>query len=134
VLSCGRSPFTNKDYQPNSTIQSNNTLEGAIVFGQADVVIRPYWRVGPVVGDECKLLLVLSDKQGHPKNPPNNFSIFLWMPTMGHASYPVTLNRIADGVYEANDIYFTMDGLWQIHFELSDQGRMIEEVKWSLTL
>jgi len=134
LTACGRSPFTNENYNPSQLVQGQNTLQGALAFPQQGLFIRPFWRNGPVVGDEGQLLIVVSDKDGHPKNPSGQLSLYLWMPDMGHGSYPVSLKQIAIGVFEASEIYFTMDGLWDIHFQILREGQVLEEIRWPLTL
>ena len=49
--------------------------------------------------------------------------VVLWMPSMGHGSSPVTVERLATGLYRANRVFFTMKGDWEIRFQTaSDQA------------
>ena len=78
--------------------------------------------------------ILLLNSDGSSVSTNNDLRIKLWMPTMGHGSFPVEVRQIAFGVYEVSDIFFTMPGLWDIHFQIYENGNYIEEVKWSLDL
>ena len=52
----------------------------------------------------------------------------------GHGSFPVTLEKIADGVFLASEVFFSMPGYWDIHFQVFDGDELKEEVKWGLEL
>ena len=54
---------------------------------------------------------------------------------MGHGSFPVTIKKVGEGVYEASEIFFTMPGRWDVHFELYDnQGKIVDESLWPIEL
>ena len=49
-----------------------------------------------------------------------NPKIILWMPSMGHGSSPVTVERLSVGLYRAKNVFFTMKGDWEIRFQTSN--------------
>lgn len=52
--------------------------------------------------------------------------VVLWMPSMGHGSSPVTVERLSTGVYRATRVFFTMKGDWEIRFQTaSDQATYV---------
>jgi len=59
-----------------------------------------------------------------PLNEPN---ILLWMPSMGHGSSPVSMERIDVGHYRAREIFFIMAGDWDIHYQLKSGSDVVEE-------
>lgn len=59
-------------------------------------------------------------------------SVFLWMPSMGHGSSPVTLEHLGVGKYRATNVFFVMKGDWQIHFQVSDGKGAADEAVLSL--
>jgi hypothetical protein len=135
LLSCGKSPFLPGDLQPSQKIQGTFQAQTSkLQFVESKFIITPYWKSGPLIGDESKLLLILTDAQATPVDAPDEFKLMLWMPSMGHGSYPVVVNRLGVGIYEASEVYFTMEGDWDIHFQFWQSGNLSEEVKWSLIL
>ena len=53
--------------------------------------------------------------------------ILLWMPSMGHGSSPVKIERLDVGVFKASEIFFIMPGPWDIRYQLKDGSDVIEE-------
>jgi hypothetical protein len=54
-------------------------------------------------------------------------TVMLWMPSMGHGSSPVTVERLSTGVYRASRVFFTMKGDWEIHVQSKDGGEVHDE-------
>jgi hypothetical protein len=134
LFSCGKSPFTETE-QPPGKIGGYQPLTSDIFLATEDINVSSYWRVGPVVGDECKLLVVMTDRENRPVSPSKKFNLMLWMPTMGHGSFPITVKETSTGVFEATELFFTMPGYWDIHFQLLDENNdVFDEVKWGMTL
>ena len=133
LYSCGKSPFLD-DIKNGDNTKGLSTLEGGLHFKDSDYKLDAFWRTGPLLFDESKILVLVTNKQGSPINFSNEFRTKLWMPGMGHGSYPITVSNIAIGIYELSEVYFTMPGLWDIHFQHFDGDKLIEEVKWSLDL
>lgn len=48
----------------------------------------------------------------------NQISVVLWMPSMGHGSSPVNVEKIAPGIYRAEKVFFNMKGDWEIQFKI----------------
>jgi len=133
LVGCGDSPFLEED-SGNHQTQVIQGLETGLLFASAGITVKSYWRDGPNIGDESKLLIVLLGQDGTPLSEDLDLRLKLWMPTMGHGSFPVTLSRLANGVYEAREIFFTMPGYWDIHFQIFQENNLDEEVKWGLNL
>lgn len=59
----------------------------------------------------------------------------LWMPSMGHGSSPVSLQKLDTGTYKVSDVFFIMPGEWEIRFKLKDStGQLIDEAIYSLRI
>lgn len=56
------------------------------------------------------------------EDPQDAPAVVLWMPSMGHGSSPVTVERVAAGTYRASQVFFTMRGDWEIRFQLKDKN------------
>jgi len=132
--SCGDSPFLNEE-SPSSEVVGNQNLtsEGLLLNGE-QLKIQPFWREGPFVLNQSRLLIVVTDLEGVPVTPELELKVMLWMPDMGHGSFPVDVVEIDEGVFEAKEIFFTMPGYWDIHFQLTQSEEVLEEVKWPLNL
>jgi hypothetical protein len=63
-----------------------------------------------------------------------NVSVALFMPSMGHGSSPITVERLDVGTYRAKNVFFTMAGNWEIQFMLkagdavTDQA--VIDIRW----
>lgn len=132
--SCGDSPFLNEE-SPSSEIAGNQNLNSeGLLFNGEQLKIQPFWREGPFVLNQSRLLIVVTNLEGVPVSPELELNVMLWMPDMGHGSFPVDVIEIDEGVYEAKEIFFTMPGYWDIHFQLTQREEVLEEVKWPLNL
>jgi hypothetical protein len=60
--------------------------------------------------------------------------ISLWMPSMGHGSRPVVVEKTATGVYKASKIFFIMPGEWEIRFQLKEDKDVVDQVIEKITL
>lgn len=58
---------------------------------------------------------------------PGTLSVELWMPSMGHGSSPVTVDKLDVGTFRATDVFFTMPGDWEIRLQLRE-GASVEQV------
>ena len=47
-------------------------------------------------------------------------TVILWMPSMGHGSSPVTLERIDTGTYRASRVFFSMPGEWELRVQVKN--------------
>ena len=132
LISCGDSPLLSDE--PSKDIRGIAGLESSARVELADLFIQPIFNGRPsVFGIESMVFLVF-DKAGKLTSPNTDIGIKLWMPEHGHGSYPVDVKEISEGIYQANEIIFTMPGLWDLHFQLKRDGKVVSEVKWPYTL
>ena len=54
-------------------------------------------------------------------------AVVLWMPSMGHGSSPVTVERLDVGTYRAKNVFFVMKGEWDIRFQVKDGSDVKDE-------
>ncbi len=47
-------------------------------------------------------------------------SVVLWMPSMGHGSSPVTVDRLDTGTFRASRVFFSMPGEWEIRVQVKN--------------
>lgn len=53
-----------------------------------------------------------------PLDLPGDIAVVLWMPSMGHGSSPVTVEKLDVGTYRASRVFFSMKGDWDLRFQL----------------
>jgi hypothetical protein len=49
-----------------------------------------------------------------PIEAGDELQVVLWMPSMGHGSSPVGVEKVDTGTFRASDVFFTMPGDWEI--------------------
>ena len=69
-------------------------------------------------------------------DPSLTVSAKLWMPSMGHGSSPVTVQRHLDasgaalpGIFDVSKVYFSMPGPWEVWLQLKQDGKVVEQAK-----
>ena len=133
-MGCGESPFINDEKNPGDLVVARPSAESKLTLTKKNLIVHPFFRVGPSVGDENNLLIIITDKSSKAIDHSLDLRVMLWMPTMGHGSFPVTVTETSSGVFEASEIFFTMPGYWDVHFQIYENNNLIEEVKWGFTL
>lgn len=131
LTSCGKSPFTGSLSDP---FRGDDSLETKLRFETEALTITREWNKGPLLYDSSKITISFLDTAGNRADPVGSFKAYLWMPNMGHGSYPITITKVAVGIYELTDVYFTMGGLWDFHLQLEENGNIYDSVSWPLTL
>ena len=54
-------------------------------------------------------------------------AVVLWMPSMGHGSSPVKVDKLDTGTYRAKNVFFTMGGSWEIRIQLKSGNDIADE-------
>lgn len=128
LVSCGKSPLLLK--KPNQEIPGQNKFESDKTFQSTGHQINLTW-LGPINSTVPGHFLLITKKNDVMSDLPAGFSVFLWMPSMGHGSSPVTLKKLDTGIYDVSDVYFIMDGDWQIRIQLKNNETILEEVNFT---
>jgi len=97
------------------------------------------WTRGPISPDESEFLLKFwdaetSSENGPYEDPTSTLSVVLWMPSMGHGSSPVTIEKIETGIYRVRRVYFIMPGEWEIRTFLKVGTTITDQATVTLTL
>jgi hypothetical protein len=90
------------------------------------------WEKRPTEEETGSFLLRLNPAPGaETGGAPVDFvvppEVVLWMPSMGHGSSPVTVSRVAVGVYRVSQVFFVMPGDWQIKIKLKSGNVILDE-------
>lgn len=130
LFSCGKSPLlTPVEY---GVIKGNHAQEVNLKFNSTSQEITIKWLTNTNTNEEAKALIILT-KNGSITDPDNfNLNAFLWMKSMGHGSSPIVVKKIAPGIYQLEEIYFSMSGDWQLHLTLNSSTTKIEDLEYSM--
>lgn len=60
--------------------------------------------------------------------------VILWMPSMGHGSTAVKVERVDIGGYRASEVLFVMPGEWEIKFQVKEGSSIQDEAVVALTI
>lgn len=52
---------------------------------------------------------------------PLGSEVYLWMPSMGHGGPDIQLTEISQGIYQLSEIYFIMEGDWQVIIKIPNK-------------
>lgn len=108
--SCGKPPLLNKQ---ESLKHSTHYQSVRVNDYSADL----YWNESPKAYSylsaqlEFRVNNILSSL-------PLGSEVYLWMPSMGHGGPDIRLEEISQGIYKLDEIYFIMEGDWQIIIKL----------------
>jgi hypothetical protein len=129
LLSCGKSPLLN---QKGNNVSGSFGIEAQKVFRSSGIKLNITWLTNINSSEQAEAVLITT-KNGVLTDLPAPYSIYLWMPSMNHGSSPITITRLSPGVYKLTDIYFIMDGLWQLRIQLKSTTP-IEEIFFEYNL
>lgn len=100
-----------------------------IFFKNGSVQIDLQFVKPPQVGEES--MMIVQAKEARTQQPVDlheELSVELWMPSMGHGSAPTQVERILNqygdrvvGAYRVRNMYFVMDGEWEVRVILVDE-------------
>ena len=130
ILSCGKSPILN---QKDIYASGNYHLQTPKIFRSNGIKLSLSWLTAVNSTDKGEAFL-LTSKDGVLTDLPLPFSLFLWMPTMNHGSSPISITQLSTGVYKLSDIYFIMDGQWQLRAQLKSGNIVLEEIFFEFNL
>lgn len=68
----------------------------------------------PTVNAETAFMTHFTTDASVDVNLIQNVEVKLWMPDMGHGSYPVVVKQLDAVHYQVTEAYFIMSGLWQV--------------------
>jgi hypothetical protein len=115
----------------NNTNGSLRDSAGTEIRGKS-YTLNATWTVGPNTEFENRLLLFITNENGARVDIPFDLDMYLWMPEMGHGSFPFTQTKIAVGIYEITEVFFTMGGYWDLHIDFIENNQIVEEIKWPI--
>lgn len=111
---------------------THNKHQGAcnMYYSQSQLCADMAWLKTPTEQEQGSFDLKFYSKESLDQLISPNFDVFvlLWMPGMGHGSSPVTVSKLSEGHYRVSNVFFVMKGEWEIHIQIKDGDKLIEEV------
>lgn len=106
------------------------------IFKTENLCLKTAWVQRPSESTYGEMTLHFVDPSDETRfiDPKSDPFIVLWMPSMGHGSSPVTIERIDVGRYKASEIFFIMPGAWDIRYQLKSGTDVVEEKIQKITL
>jgi hypothetical protein len=123
-VNCAKANYKEVDANLDLVNQQNTPCEKSLV--QSSLCVDLTWK--QLQTDDQRGMFEL--KFYHLENPnllvepPQTLGVTLWMPSMGHGSAPVTIEKLSDGHYLVSDVYFVMSGDWDIRVQ-QKQGKTV---------
>jgi len=110
--------------------------ECTVVFTTEALCLRAQWVQFPSESTFGEMSLTFTDLEDSNRklDPRASVAIVLWMPSMGHGSSPVTIERINVGEFRASDVFFIMPGPWDIRYQLKSGDDVLEEQIQKITI
>ena len=137
LSACARPDYLN----PSEINGAQNSVHQSCTLNlaQSGLCASLTWTQGPVSPTESEFILKFWNATGSSENgpyvdPTNTLAVVLWMPSMGHGSSPVTIERLEPGVYRVRRVYFIMPGEWEIRTFLKNGATVIDQATVTLTL
>lgn len=136
MLGCDAPIFSMKSNEkPRYIAPSEKTnFSCDVEFKKVDLCMSMQWLVAPSTSEEAKLEIRFLEAEGLlAKKIAYDFKMELWMPHHGHGSADVLITE-ENGVYHAENIWFIMPGLWELRFQLLNEGQVVDEVVVDINL
>lgn len=134
IASCGRPPLLKKLSKENGSPGVITALESQAGFKTTGQEIKIQWLTALNTNGEGKALVILSKNGSIFSDDRFTLGAYLWMKSMGHGSSPVVVTKIAEGIYQLSEIYFTMTGSWQLHVTLNQGNKVVEDSEYDYTI
>jgi len=112
--------------EKNNEATITTGLETQKIFKTTNQSLAINW-LSPVNSTDEGHALLIVKQQNTATDLPGAFGVSLWMPTMGHGSSPIRIKKLGTGIYDLSQIYFIMDGLWQLRIRLKNGSTVTDE-------
>lgn len=139
MYSCGKSPlFTSQ--APEKIIVQNSNSYYVHKLDNSDYSFGLEWIKLPKFNENSPFKLRFWNKNNTlwgPYQAVNNLCVFLWMKMPDgseHGSSPVVISEIKkadETIYLVNEVYFVMNGVWQIRIRLIEDGQCRSDIHQS---
>ncbi|WII71622.1 serine protease spb1 [Bdellovibrio sp. 22V] len=113
------------DYVSSGDLQKQmdpHAKQQSIMFPVSQAPGTLEWLTPPSSSEASSLLLSFASPL------PAELSALLWMPSMGHGSAPVKIEKLDETHYRITNIYFIMPGDWEVRLYLKKNSQTVDEL------
>jgi hypothetical protein len=123
LVSCAQPNYADDSARAGANGSAQENDQAPRCFANKGPCVTVDWEQLPTESDFGSFFFHTS-----PGDPPLPPSVLLWMPSMGHGSSPVTVEKTGVGEYHATKVFFAMKGVWQLRFQLKSGREVKDEV------
>lgn len=127
--------------KPNYVDELEGKIDGVtgacgFLFFSENICLKTHWTQKPTESTYGEMILSFVDRTDQSRliDPLAEPVIVLWMPSMGHGSSPVKIERLDIGKFRASEIFFIMPGPWDIRYQLKNGSQIVEEKIQKVTI
>jgi hypothetical protein len=118
--------------------ERNKTLSNScpVRFSKINICAQIKWMANANTSTEAVFHLKFDPAQFNSKPiVQENLEVYLWMPSMGHGSSPVTIKKTAQNdTFEISKIFFIMPGIWDVHFKIKNAGQELDHAVYRMSI
>ena len=123
MAACARPDYVNASELSPAAQKPGGTC--AYPLDKVSLCLEARWEQTP---DSTKYNSMTVTLKGDNVGAFDEFTALLWMPSMGHGSSPVRIEKIDDHTYRIYDMYFVMRGDWEVRIVLKAAGQNVDQV------
>jgi hypothetical protein len=135
VFSCAKPNYQNST-PPEISDQKQSTGTCPLFFSVERLCADLAWEKTPSETETGSFILkfYVQETPNTFVDPKNSPFVVLWMPSMGHGSSPVTIEKVSEGQYRASKVFFIMPGEWEIRLQLKDGKNVTDQIIKKITI
>lgn len=128
MTACAQPNYDDPTRDPAAQEQGTCDLQ----FVQSQVCIDLIWEKKPTETEAGSFVLEFYAPGDRSQfvDLPHTLEVVLWMPSMGHGSTPVTIDKLAVGQYRVSKVFFIMHGDWEIQLKLKSGNNVLEQANY----
>jgi len=133
TMACARSNYQDGNNDNRNPANANQDSTCALQLTQTNLCVDLIWDHRPTETDYGSFTLEFYDPSDRTRfiDPSQTLEVQLWMPSMGHGSSPVKIDRVDVGQYRVSNVFFTMHGTWDIQIRLKNGNVVVDQVAQS---
>ncbi|MES2767598.1 MAG: serine protease spb1 [Bdellovibrionota bacterium] len=131
LTACAKADYVSQDkpVSPSSAYQ--------VIFKKLGIYAEIEWANPPQKSQDSKFhlkVLGMVSEESMQKLESATLEVILWMPSMGHGSSPTSVQKVNSSTFDVSNVYFIMDGDWEIRFVLKNGSQVLDEATYSLDI
>lgn len=140
LLSCAEKKYATRAEIPGGQGKAGQCLVDCTArFSQSGFCLSHNWETPVKDLELVSFTFKISRPNALDQSPvPVDFadpvSVTLFMPSMGHGSSPVTLEKLDSGTYRATRVFFSMTGDWEVRVQVKNGNDVKDQAVLNIRL